>query len=165
MPSMVKVDVLGVRGRVDDTEALLRSLRQVGNGEGLVLDADVVCGKDHLMSAVFHATRAFERGVNVSSTVPVETLLYASGERQISKAMKKIGVKCGLERMALILFDVENPNAVLSSLNFERDDDVLEASPEKALRFGISHDELKAVPPDMIEDLVLERVAFVGMQK
>lgn len=162
---MVKVDILGVRGQVGDAEALIKALQQLGRGEGLALDADMICGKDHLTSAVFHATRAFERGDNVSQSVVVETVLYSSGERQISKAMKKMGVKVGMERVALVLFDVDDAEKVARDLGFARDDDVLEASAEKALRFGISPEELKAVPPDMVEDLVLERVAFVGMQK
>ncbi len=166
MPSsMVKIDVLGVRGEISDTEVLVRSLQHVDGGEGLAMDADMICGRDHLASAVMHATRAFERGDNVSSSIAGETILYASGERQISKAVKKMGVKIGTQRMAVVLFGVENPVKVLEDLQFERDDDVLEASVEKALRFGISHDEIRAVPADMVEDLVLERVAFVGLQK
>jgi KEOPS complex subunit Cgi121 len=163
--SMVKVDILGVRGQVSDADALVKSLQHINGGEGLAMDADMVCGKAHLTSAVMHASRAFERGDNVSQSIVGETILYASGERQISKAVKKMGVKVGTERVALILFGVEDVGKVVTGLSFERDDDVLEGSVDKALRFGITHDELKAVPADMFEDLVLERVAFVGMQK
>jgi KEOPS complex subunit Cgi121 len=162
---MVKIDILGVRGQVTDAEVLVRSLQHVDGGEGLALNADMICGRDHLSSAVMHATRAFERGDNVSSSIAGETILYASGERQISKAVKKMGVKIGTERLALVLFGVADPEKVLKTLQFERDEDVLEASVEKAVRFGISPDEIKAVPADKVEDLVLERVAFVGLNK
>jgi KEOPS complex subunit Cgi121 len=162
---MVKVEVVGARGRVDDTEILLRSLQHLTKGEGVPLDADLVCGKDHLISAVFHAQRAFERGVNICSSMLVETMLYASGERQISKATKKIGVKRGADKVALVLFDVEDTEAILRGLQLTRDDDVLEASPEKAIRFGITIEEIRAVPSDKYGDLVLERVAFVGLSK
>jgi KEOPS complex subunit Cgi121 len=162
---MVKVDILGVKGQVADTEALVRSLQHIDGGEGLALDADMVCGRSHLTSAVMHASRAFERGDNVSSSLAGETILYASGERQISKAVKKMGVKVGTERVALVLFNVQDAEGIVKALSFHRDDEVLDASVEKAVRFGITHEELKAVPADMFEDLVLERVAFVGMQK
>ena len=76
-----------------------------------------------------------------------------------------MGIKLGMERIALVFFNVEDPNAALERLGLVRDDDVLDASVEKAIRFGISPDELKAVPEDMVEDLVLERVAFVRMNK
>jgi KEOPS complex subunit Cgi121 len=162
---MVKIDILGVRGQVVDTEVLVRALQNMNGGEGLALNADLICGRDHLASAVMHASRAFERGDNVSSSIAGETILYASGERQISKAVKKMGVRVGIERLALVLFGVEDPEQVLRDLHFERDDEILEASVEKAVRFGISPGEIKAVPADMVEDLVLERVAFVGLQK
>lgn len=162
---MVKTTILGARGQIGDLEAFIAALRNLNGGEGLALDADMICGKGHLVSATLHATRAFERGDNVCSSVVVETQLYASGERQISKAMKKMGVRVGMERIALVLFDVSDPDAVLNRLGLVRDDDVLDASVEKAVRFGITPEELKAVPEDMIEDLVLERVAFVRMGK
>jgi tRNA threonylcarbamoyladenosine modification (KEOPS) complex Cgi121 subunit len=92
-------------------------------------------------------------------------MLCASGERQISKATKKMGLKVGCERIALVLFNVQDVQKVLREHGLERDDSVLEASVEKALRFGISHEELRAVPADRFEDLVLERVAFVGLHK
>jgi KEOPS complex subunit Cgi121 len=162
---MVKVDILGVRGQVSDPEALVKDLQNLGSGGGVAMDADMICGKDHIQSAVAHARRAFERGDNVSSSIATEAILYASGERQISKAVKKMGVKVGCERVALVLFDASDLAGFLAKHRFVRDDDVLEASSEKAIRYGISPEELKAVPADMIEDLVLERVAFVGLSK
>ncbi len=162
---MVKIDILGVKGQVQDTKVLISALQSIDGGEGLALDADMVCGRDHLVSATMHATRAFERGDNASSTLTMETMLYASGERQISKAARKMGPKVGGERMALVLFDVPDPEKVLRDHNLARDDSVLEGSMEKALRFGITHEELRAVPADRFEDLVLERVAFVGLHK
>ncbi len=162
---MVKYVVLGAMGMVDDTERFIQYIQGLENGQGLLLNADMICGKDHLVSATNHAIRAFERGMNCSSSLPMETLLYASGERQISKALKKMNIKVGSERLALVLFDVVDVEPILKDLRLSRDDDVLDASIEKALRFGISNEEMKAVPEDMIEDLVLERVAFVGLQK
>jgi KEOPS complex subunit Cgi121 len=162
---MVKIDILGVRGQVQDTKVFISALQSIGGGEGLALDADMICGRDHLISATMHAKRAFERGVNASTNLAMETMLYASGERQISKATRKMGLKVGCERIALVLFNVQDIQKVLREHGLERDDSVLEASVEKALRFGISHEELRAVPADRFEDLVLERVAFVGLHK
>jgi tRNA threonylcarbamoyladenosine modification (KEOPS) complex Cgi121 subunit len=95
----------------------------------------------------------------------METLLYASGERQITKAMKKVGLRPGAERVALVLFDVEDVGAVLCALELRRDDAVLEPSLEKARRFGITEQELRAVTHDKYQELVLERVAFVDLSK
>lgn len=162
---MVKVDVVGARGRVDDPMSLIEALRSVNGGEGAALDADMVCGRDHLCSAAMHALRAFGRGDNVCATLAVETVLFASGERQISKALKKVGLQAGAERVALVLFDVDDVDVTLHALDLERDDSVLEPSREKARRFGITDAELDAVPPSRYQELVLERVAFAGLPK
>jgi KEOPS complex subunit Cgi121 len=162
---MVKVEIVGARGPVAKPESLIDALRSLDGGEGAVLDADMVCGADHLRSAAMHALRAFGRGDNASSTLAMETLLYASGERQITKAMKKVGLRPGAERVALVLFDVEDVGAVLCALELRRDDAVLEPSLEKARRFGITEQELRAVTHDKYQELVLERVAFVDLSK
>lgn len=147
---------------MDDPPRMLEALRALG--EGAAVDADLVCGRDHLQSAAMHALRSFDRGANACSTLGMETVLYASGERQISKALVKMGLRPGAERVALALFDAD-ADAVLQTLGLRRDDAVLEPSVEKAKRFGISEAELRAVPPDRYPDLVLERVAFVDLAK
>jgi tRNA threonylcarbamoyladenosine modification (KEOPS) complex Cgi121 subunit len=95
----------------------------------------------------------------------VETVLFASGERQISKALKKVGLRAGAERVALVLFEVTDVPAALEALGLARDDEVIAPSREKAVRFGITEAELEAVPPDKYQELVLERVAFAGLPK
>jgi KEOPS complex subunit Cgi121 len=162
---MAKVDVVGARGRVDDPEVLIDALRSIGGGEGAALDADMICGRDHLCSAAMHALRAFGRGDNVASTLAVETVLFASGERQISKALDKVSLHPGDERLALVFFDVDDVPAALRALGLTRDDEVLAPSREKAKRFGITEAELEAVPPSKYQELVLERVAFAGLPK
>ena len=162
---MATFEVLGAKGQISDPRAVIEYLQHLGKGEGLALDADMICGKAHVISAVTHAIRAFERGDNISGSLAMETVLYASGEHQISKAMKKMGIKIGTERVALILIDSIPSDNVIFSLSLKRDDDVLEPSDEKALRFGITRDEIRAVPANKIEDLVLEKVAFVALSK
>ncbi len=162
---MARFEVLGARGQIGDPRTVIEYLQHLGKGEGLALDADMICGKAHVISAVTHAIRAFERGDNISGSLAVETVLYASGEHQISKAMKKMGIKIGTERVALILIDSIPSDNVVVSLSLKRDDEVLEPSDEKALRFGITKDEIRAVPANKIEDLVLEKVAFVALSK
>jgi KEOPS complex subunit Cgi121 len=162
---MPKADFVGVRGDIADPKRFIESLQNLRAGQGLALNAQLVCGIDHLRSAVAHATRAFERGKNVSSTLSIETLLYASGERQISKAMEKMGIAEGAECAVIVFFDVEDIDGTLRSLGLERDDSVIETSKEKVIRFGITKNEIDMVPEDSLSDLVLERIAFVEIQK
>jgi len=160
---MSNIEVIGARGHVTDPEELYRSLNGM-EGTVVALDPGMVCGKDHLSSAATHAERAFQRGTNSSSSLGIETVLYASGERQISRALDRMAVPRGATEVALVLFDLD-PERLLDLLDMERDDALLECTVEKLLAFGIGRDEIGSVPEEMRDELVLERVAFVEMLK
>jgi KEOPS complex subunit Cgi121 len=162
--AMVANRIIGGVGRIEAPGHAVALLQQLESGQALALDADLVCGRDHLESAVEHARRAFERHTNVSSTLTMEAMLYASGERQIARATEKMGLKQGTERVALILFGADEDEA-LATLRLRRDDRVLGASREKALRFGVGEVEMAAASDATGADTVLERVAFADIQK
>ena len=161
---MSEHQIIGARGRIEDPKQAVERLRLLPAGSVLALDADMICGAEHLQSAVEHALRSFDNLNAACNSIAMECLLYASGERQISKAQEKMGLKRGSERMALVIFGGRIEDA-LASLDLVRDDSVLDASVEKALRFGISRKEIEALGPGRASDLVLERVAFVDILK
>lgn len=125
-----------------------------------ILNADFVLGKEHLLSAAEHALRAFEKKRNLSKHLETEILLYASGERQINEAIDKIGIKGTSEKVALVVIGKANIPKMLSALNIERNDSVLERDIEKKLsRFGFTESEIKSV--NKPEDLILEKIALL----
>lgn len=152
--------------RKGESNALLRRASEL-EADLVLMDADKVCGIGHLESAVFHARRAFERGTNASNTLGMEVILYASGERQISKAKKKMGLHQDTERIALAVLGPDDlgVDQVLGELNLKRDDGLLDCTLEKGISFGVDQAELRAVGEEMVADLVLERVAFVEILK
>lgn len=155
---------MGARGGPIDPKRLLEKLKVHGRGEVLVMDADMVCGREHLLSAVTHAARSFARGSNSCNDMAMETMLFASGERQISKAQRKMAPKENSERLALVLFDSSEEESLrLASL--VRDDSVLACTPDKVIAFGITRRELDTAGEGHAADLVLERVAFVEIAK
>ena len=81
------VKVIGLRGEASFDD-MVRHFTSLG-GEVVIMDPMYVCGRDHIVSAVRHAERSFEHGTNRSKTLLTEILLYATGERQISKALGK----------------------------------------------------------------------------
>jgi KEOPS complex subunit Cgi121 len=163
-PAMSDYEIVGARGKVLSPSHLLNGLRSVRSGQVLALDAGMVCGREHLESAVEHAQRAFARGNNSAKDIMMETMLYASGERQISKAREKMSVKEGSDGVALVLFGAGKDD-VFRITGLEEDGAVLECSRSKLIRFGIEPGELDAVPPERASDLALERVAFVEILK
>ncbi len=161
---MADFEIVGARGTVTDPKDLVRRLQSLKEGQALALNADLVCGREHLESAVRHALRSFHRASNSCNTIMMETLLFASGERQISKAQEKMSPAPGESHIALVLFGASAEEALRTS-RLDRDDSVLVCSDEKVLRFGIGMTELEAVGRIKGQDLVLERVAFVEIAK
>lgn len=161
---MREYEILGARARVMETSHLLERLHALRSGRALALDADVVCGREHLETAVEHALRAFKRGTNSANDIAMETMLFASGERQISRAREKMGLRPGSERVALVLFGADR-SEVLQATGLEEDDSVLECTDLKLERYGIGRAEMGVAPAGSAKDLVLERVAFVEISK
>lgn len=161
---MSSVFILGARGEACSAADFMAQVQSLPC-DVLPMDADVVCGRAHLEAAVVHAKRAMDQGTNAAATVAMETMLFASGERQISKAKEKMGIKDGMRHFALVLFDCSDPAEVLKRLRLIKDDLVLLPSREKVLAYGIEASELGTVPGTQAADLVLERVAFVEILK
>jgi KEOPS complex subunit Cgi121 len=161
-------------------QLLSRIRRRLGGTVVQFLDADLVAGWEHLYFAVLNALKAFESGKSISKNLVVECLLYASAQRQISSALKLIGIKGGSSRVAVVvLADGEEETKwtlreVSVLIGGKRDDGVLELSDEKLPRvmrlFGISDAELGTRLEDggekkALSDLVIEHVALLAVQR
>ncbi len=152
-----QMTVIGIRGDAP-FEKMIEHFKSLG-GESVILDPMQVYGKDMLISAVQHAERAFKDGTNSSKSLLTEIILYASGERQISKALTKMKPKEGCNEYAVIILDVEG-ELLLDELGMMRDDSIVEGNDEKAYVMGLVNEN--NIPYD---GLALERVAMVDILK
>lgn len=121
--------IIGARHRIVDIDNTLKAIADLSAEmeiEIQVLDANLVFGKEHLVVAIEKADRAFSQGRNISKTMGTEIMLYAGAERQISKAIEKMGLKPGIEELAIVVLTDIDANSILSKLGWERDDSVLE---------------------------------------
>ncbi|MFQ6128433.1 MAG: KEOPS complex subunit Cgi121 [Thermoplasmata archaeon] len=159
--------IAGMSGRVSDAEEILQAARESCGKEGSVqlMRASMVFGRIHLESAADHAIRSFEQGRNSSNSLATETLLYASGTRQIDKAIEKMGIREGDTEIALVAFGDFSLGRFLKTVSFTQDDSVLEGDTTMLSDFGISEKEISSVPESKAFDLVLERVALVDLLK
>ena len=152
----MNVQVIGIRGDAD-FDTVVGHFTSLG-GEVILLDPNMVCGKDHILSSVMHAERLFVNGTNRSKTLLTEIILYAAGDRQIGKAMGKMRPKDGCRSMVAVLLDVDDPQ--LESICMERCDEIIDASEEKAKNLGI-----EIFDGISVEDSVLEHVAMLDLMK
>jgi tRNA threonylcarbamoyladenosine modification (KEOPS) complex Cgi121 subunit len=148
----------GFRGtRIENTETLLKvTCAEKPTGAGAqFFDANLVATWQHLYFAVLNALTAFKNEHNISRSLAMETILYASAQGQISKATELIGIKPKSNEIATVIMakKAEDLNLTFSTIirhiNARQDDRVLELSPrkDKAIRenFKISDVEIRTV--------------------
>lgn len=155
---------------IDNSKEFISAVRDLQARTGCVIqafDADKVASERHLIFAIEKAFAAFSEKRNVAKDLGVEILRYASGERQIERALS-IGVSRSTKRIALAIIRPESAEDIAwpdsSELSRLIEIDGIGSSFKlDALRetFNISDDEIRAADEARIPDLVLERVALV----
>jgi tRNA threonylcarbamoyladenosine modification (KEOPS) complex Cgi121 subunit len=143
-------------------------------------DARLVATWEHLYFATLDALTAFKNEENISKTLAMETMLYASVQHQITKATELAGIKPTSTEIALLVIGNTGGEAksalaaIQARIRGQADDGILEMSEEKAKAikkaFGISDLELEAVRKGGEEEekalvnLVIERMALLAAQ-
>jgi KEOPS complex subunit Cgi121 len=171
--------LLNTHGSIKNVESFMQQLLFFSTEEQCMIqafDARLIYGMDHLISAVMHAKRAFQQGTNATNSLALEILLYAAGERQIKKAIKKMGIKKGQQQIIFLLTDSADKKGekfsekqliqrLLALFQLTRDEKMPKGNKETLKRFGITDKELSTVPEEKYGDLILERVAMVDVIK
>jgi len=168
--------------KIKDANSLLSLVRErTGEVEVQFFDAELIASWEHLYFAILNALKAFENRLNISNSLAVEILLYASAQRQIKKAVELVGIKPSSSKVAVIVLAETELRAneileiVLHLMPGKLDDSVLELTDEKfdgiKKLFGISESELnaklerKGMENKALTDLVIEHVALLAIQR
>lgn len=151
------VTVIGAKGGCG-LERIVEHLTSKG-GDVIVLNPLYVYCPEQVISATEHAERAFDEGRNRSRTFLTETIMYVSGERQVSKALKRMRPPEGSDEFVLAVFDVDNPD--LESIGLKECPELLEGTPEKAEAMGLDASGMNVD----LRDLALETVAMLDIEK
>jgi tRNA threonylcarbamoyladenosine modification (KEOPS) complex Cgi121 subunit len=176
------VELTGFRNvNINDAEEFVKATRgDTPQTAGVqFFDAELVASWQHLYFAVLNALLAFRNERNISKSVAMEVMLYASAQRQIRKAIKLLGVKRDSANVAVVIID-ENADSVQATLaavskrvGAEPDEAVLELTKEKTHNirkaFEINANELEAVikkrnANNALVNLVIERIALLSTQ-
>ncbi|MEA4977694.1 MAG: KEOPS complex subunit Cgi121 [Methanomassiliicoccaceae archaeon] len=153
---MTSVSVIGIRCKKEPKEVAGHFISM--GAEAVVFDPDFICGADHVLSSYFHAERAFSQGTQRSRNLLTETILYASADRQIGRALKKMSPKNGDDAFVVLIIG-KCDDLALSEIGAERDDSLIECTEVSA-----NNMELKkcSIP---YTDLILEQIATVDIMK
>ena len=153
---------------IRDKVLLLSAMKDLQSRHGCIvqaLDADMIAGERHIRFAAEKALAAFSEARNIAKDAGMEIMRYASGERQIEKALF-MRISDRTERIALVLAGSGDKYCWPDATELSR---IIELDGQggsfcaKAVKeaFNISSEELQAVGEERIEDLVIERVALV----
>ncbi len=176
------VEITGYRGiHFEVAEAFLKAnRRQIQNGvEIQFFDADLIATPEHLYFATLNALQAFKGKTNRSKSVAVETMLYASAQRQIQRAIEHIGIKPQSQNMAVLIVGEDQTQiaaqlrALSDYLGCVPDESVLQLTADKVAKirsaFQITDEELATQnrdnPERAIVDLVVEHIALLATQQ
>ena len=156
---------------IDDLDGFLADIEAISEATDAAIqcfDADYVAGDRHLRRAVELAERAREQGTAVAREPAVEILLYAAGRRQINQALE-MGVSEGEGDVVGVVSGGDERAAetrVCELLGVTDTDDPVSLGDEDTIRafFDIGDREVAVVDGDL-EDIVLERVALLDVEK
>jgi len=171
--------IAGFRGiRLKDIDKLFQSVKNQNEGASVqFFDASLVAGWEHLQFAALNALNAFKGNVNISSSLAMETLLYASAQRQIKEAVRLMGIKPNTDPVGVLIVadNQEHASAALQVvsrlLGGKEDDSVLDLTDDKVggicRLFKVSDAELEAkvehkgAEKRALADLVIEHMALL----
>ena len=171
-----KIEFIGCKGTISDVNEFISKVADFSKEHQIgiqLLDANLVFGKDHIISSFKHAKRSIQRNEASTNSFEMELLLYAAGERQIKHAISKMGVKPKDTTFAVIFIindkSTKNFNNIidifLQIFNLKRDDGVLIPDETKLTEYGIKKQAIESVKKNQIFQLVLEKIALVDVIK
>lgn len=178
------ISILGFGSvKIGNTVDFLKRVRAgIQPAEVQIIDASCIAGKPHLFFAFLNAEKSFAEKRAISENLAMETLLYASGSRQIRRAIEMLGVKSQTSTVAAIILasdekEVKQAEEKLSKLIIGvRDDVVLEIESKAKINclmktFGVTDLELKTmtssgiVITEALTWLIVERVSLLSIKR
>jgi tRNA threonylcarbamoyladenosine modification (KEOPS) complex Cgi121 subunit len=167
---------------IEDVNEFFTLVRKKAAGVVIqIFDANLIASWEHLYFAALNALTAFEGELNISNSLAMETLLYASAQRQIDKAIGLLGIKPESSQIAVLVMAKTSEEAgsaletISEMVSGDCDDGILELSGEKMEKirrlFEVSDLELesklerKGLERETLVDLVIEHVALLATQR
>ena len=140
-------------------------------------DSEFIVSWQHIFFAVINAKLSFKNQINISKSIDLETLLFASAQNQINKAIKKIGINPKTQNVAIVIVGTrekqirevlatitkyigKKPEEFQIGFSNEKKEKILE-------NFRISKNEIESVVKEenmfeAINNIIIERMAILS---
>jgi tRNA threonylcarbamoyladenosine modification (KEOPS) complex Cgi121 subunit len=175
--------ISGFNVRPADVEEILRTVQErLPKVCAQLVDLNKVAGSRYLFLATYNALKSFHARQSISRTLGMEILLYVAANRQISEALRRVGIGVETQKIAAIAVSHKREEAVAAGdlleelFNVKSTDELLDSWPSERVEsvksgFGISSKELAATirrnedTSKAIERLAIERSALLTIRK
>ena len=136
---------------------------------GQVVNARAIASEKHIRQAVEQSLAAFgQEGSNFSNRQEMELLIRLSGRKQIGKAVEALGIKEGMQEIAVIAAGENGEKAVKEIALFLKLEKTRHKPDAAFLKkaFGISEKELAILleKEKAVESAVLEKATLVELE-
>jgi tRNA threonylcarbamoyladenosine modification (KEOPS) complex Cgi121 subunit len=174
------VEILGYRNiNAQKAEEFLKTNRKNAQTvEFQFFNAQLIATIEHLYFAVLNSLVAFKNKTNISKSLAMESMLYASAQRQIQKAILRLGIKQNSKELAVIIIGENNSEikaaleSISNHLKAEPDNSVLELTKKKQGLikdcFQITEEEIQSINKGDIKqaiiNLIIEQEALLSTQ-
>ena len=141
----------------DDVEGILQTIqRKYPDVSIQLVDLNKVAGSRYLFLATYNAVKSFRSKQPIAHSLGMEILLYVAGNRQISEALKNVGITPETRKVAAIAVGkssvqvLEFAAAFRDILKKEESDDLVDKWDQDRINrvrsvFGIGDKEIKAL--------------------
>ena len=165
-----KILIAGFKAEIDDVKEIMKFIgdvsRECSSGKCTIqlLHARGIAGEKHILQATFQAIKSFETNNNTAKDLGLEICVRASSQRQISRALKILGIGNGEIDICMVAVDCDEnvPKKVGHALG-KRNDEVLQADVDILQElYGISPKEIESA--GNIEWVMIEKTALLNLE-
>ena len=157
-----EIQIAGFKSNLTNFIKVMEDVRNIDpNCVIQLMDADYVAGVEHVLHSTIHAIKAFSRKENIAKDLGLEICIRTSGQRQISQALKMLGIRDGPVNICAVAVGCGcNIMERLVDILGSRDDSVLKPDTNKLRSmYGISVVELETTPK--ISKILMEKTALL----
>ena len=105
------IEVIGLKGEITDVNDILNFVNELSNKYNCMIqlmNASALAGELHIYQACIQSINSFNREINIANNLGMEICVRASAQRQISKAIKILGLKKGENDICAVIIKKDN---------------------------------------------------------
>lgn len=164
-----KIQITGYEAEINDTRQIMKFIKDISgecSGKCIIqlLQARAIAGEKHILQATLQAIKSFEMNNNAAKDLGLEICLRASSQRQISRALKILGIGNGKMDICMVAVDCdEDIQKKVGNALGKRNDEVLQPD------VSTLQDVYKISPQEVtsagnIERVMVERTALLNLE-